>query len=302
MTLIPFLLEICALAKELCVAKRSSKSMAESTKARASLLGIITLYVMLHSISGHKEFRFALPILPLVNILAGNAIFRLFHTTTCKKIKKNGVIGALIALNFPHLIYLGVIHQRGPISANKHITDVITKSMMHKTEDTISIHYLMGCHSAPLYSHLHNPNVSSVKAWHLDCSPGCRSQDDLVCESDRFLLDPSAFITAAYGNGNKVFESLGDEQCVLQELENSGYKEIPTFLVIMGNDAAKVRDELTRLDMNHVASIRHAIKFLTWHHHGDSASRQTSTYSDALEIPFLVDMHFDYIEIYKHNN
>ena len=301
MTLVPFVLEIGAVVKELCEAKISSKFISESTKARASLIGIITLYVMLHSISGHKEFRFVLPILPLVNILGGHAVFRLFHTTTCIMVK-DGVIVALLLLNFPHLIYLGVIHQRGPISANQHLTKTITKSMMHRTENTINIHYLMGCHSAPLYSHLHIPSLPHIKAWYLDCSPGCRSKGDLVCESDAFLFDPNAFVSTAYGDGNKVCESQEDKQCSLQKLEKVSYKEVPTFLVIMEDDAAKISDKLTELNMSHVTSIRHAIKSLTWHLHSDSDSRQTSTYSDTFEIPALVDIHFDRINIYKHKN
>ena len=53
---------------------RQKQRSHSSSYSRLVLLGIITLYIVLHSFSEHKEFRFLLPILPLVCILAGHSI------------------------------------------------------------------------------------------------------------------------------------------------------------------------------------------------------------------------------------
>lgn len=282
----------------------SISTRGDRTKARIALIGIIASYAILHSFSEHKEFRFLLPILPLIMVLAGHAMASLLYATTdvksLNKLKFVALI-AIILLNFPHLLYLGTFHQRGPIAMNKYFMDKIATSMYNKQ---IHIHYLMGCHSAPLYSHLHIPHVS-IQAWHLDCSPECRSNGGAVCESDAFLLDPTAFITAAYDNesessGFKVCDSREDGQCSMNPNKN-----IPTFIAMMQDDAAKTSYKLKELGMSHVASIKHTINALAWHQSNNSNcdfnSDEISICHNAFTILSLVDVHFEHMEVYQSN-
>mmetsp|Transcript_14473 Transcript_14473/g.20639 ORF Transcript_14473/g.20639 Transcript_14473/m.20639 type:complete len:390 (+) Transcript_14473:873-2042(+) len=165
------------------------------------------------------------------------------------------VILILILSNYPHLYFLSMIHQRAGLDANHAIASLIhdhlnnrisssnntTNPNMEKTT-TISktnhsyfslsssssssslsfpefhVHYLMGCHSAPVYSHMHVPSVR-IHAWTLDCSPKCRllehmngnhdndnaSNGDhntrhptIVCESNKFLSYPTKFVSDCY--------------------------------------------------------------------------------------------------------
>jgi hypothetical protein len=62
---------------------------------------------------------------------------------------------------------------------------------------TYTIHYLMGCHSTPLLSHLHTPPVK-FETWTLDCSPECRSSPKIEYESDSFSKEPGTFVEKTY--------------------------------------------------------------------------------------------------------
>ena len=214
---------------------------------RNVLMIIIISYVCFHSISAHKEFRFIMPILPLVCVLAGFSISTVTSVMTMKdKIKYSDssisttnksskrlwlilVVIATVLLNYPHLLFLSMIHQRAPISVNKAVVNQIrmmetelfsnneTKSIDIQDLDDehpiagasspYSVHYLMGCHSLPLYSHLHIPthtisnqpkNKISIDAWALDCSPKCRADPTIQCESDNFLSNPARFMQMTY--------------------------------------------------------------------------------------------------------
>lgn len=296
-TLVPFLMEIKALSSTVLCG--TNRPLGDSTKARIAILGIIVVYTMLHSVSGHKEFRFVLPILPLVVILAGSAMGRVLNSydSTIRKRLTSGVAVIIALLNLPHLFYLAVIHQRGPIAVNHYLTDAITAMM--PIQQPIIIHYLMGCHSAPLYSHLHIPNIR-IRAWHLDCSPGCRSRDDISCESDTFLSDPMAFVASSYSgeDSNQVCGSQEGEQCSLGQ---EGNKEIPSFVVVMQNEALHINGRLKEHGMRHVVSIKHTIKSLALHRsvkRACDAASEGPICHDAFTILSLVDVNFEHIEVY----
>ena len=322
-------------------------------QARISLLWIIAPYIILHSISEHKEFRFLLPILPLICILTADVIVQLViyfegHSNKWegnKNIKteaflassqrskplacSNVLIVALILLNYPHLIYLGTVHQRGPIAVNEYLTTAMAKETRDKSQngnniqnggrrnlEQYSVHYLMGCHSAPLYSHLHVPHVQT-SAWHLDCSPDCRSRPEAVCESDLFSMDPVGFVTSTYsvsGGGTKgdVCMEKEDNDCPLSS-ESAKARQIPNFMIMMQNDAVEIDDELTgSLGMHHVASIRHSIKSLSLHLRKDRSASHNPYYSHCLSqgiqerrchapatLFSFIDVHFEHMEIYR---
>ncbi|KAL3815480.1 hypothetical protein ACHAXA_000717 [Cyclostephanos tholiformis] len=277
-----------------------------NSSPRSILLGIISPYIALHSLSEHKEFRFLLPVLPLICILAGHASCRLVHVIDNAASKSHGANGTkvvfsiFILLNYPHLIYLGIIHQRGPIAVNEYLSSAINEGALRDSRSNeiqeYSIHYLTSCHSVPLYSHLHTPNVR-VYAWHLDCSPDCRSHHDRVCESDAFLNDPLGFVMSAYGH------SL-DGSCI----EEAMMKAPPSFLVVMQDDAEVIESLLMKkLKMSHVASIRHTIKSLSWN------KRATYNATDLEKCPphgrcpkvftifSTIDVHFNHLEIYRNS-
>jgi len=280
-----------------------------SSCQRLTVLGIIFPYIILHSFSAHKEFRFLLPILPPICILAGHAISELIvvakTSTNCllRRVSTKLILIGFILLNYPHLLYLGIIHQRGPIAVNRYIASSITEAQKVIGQERIggsrqySIHYLMGCHSTPLYSHLHIPNVS-IRTWHLDCSPDCRSSSELNCESDDFSNNLLEFVKSAYGLNSVDSSCIEDNSsvdgsCVNKE-EDVFVEEVPSYIVIMEDDALKVREVLTKdMQLSHEANIRHTIKSLTWH---DPSRRDIDT---VVTIFSFIDLHFDHMVVYK---
>ena len=249
--------------------------------------------------------------LPLICIFAGHALCRLVRSvdnarSNCgnaangsreNKATPKLLIMLLILLNYPHLIYLSLIHQRGPIAVNEYLSTAISEEALKVSQSNeireYSIHYLTGCHSAPLYSHLHIPNVR-VSAWHLDCSPDCRSHPGKVCESDAFLKDPLGFVTSVYDHAVD-----GDR------MEDDTVKLPPSFLIVMHDDAVVIESVLIeKMKMSHVASIRHTIKLLSWH---DKAPRNASDnkkcssherYHGVVTLFSRIEIHFDHIEVY----
>lgn len=220
-------------------------------------LWIIALsYLFTMSINSHKEFRFILPVMPLLCLLTGPHVRTVFvGRKRSSKRTRIRVIGALwIFTNLLVVLYLGLFHQSGPIFVNREIVRLSRALAKQNPMDHFTIHYLTGaCHSTPLYSHLHAPPLR-FETWHLDCSPTCRSDDTVTCESDQFAQDPSGFIKLAYHgcHPNKWWER---KQCTTVAEARS----VPNFLVTFSEYVPLVRDQLKELGLQETARFPHAM-------------------------------------------
>mmetsp|Transcript_13651 Transcript_13651/g.29149 ORF Transcript_13651/g.29149 Transcript_13651/m.29149 type:complete len:830 (+) Transcript_13651:248-2737(+) len=302
---------------------------------RIVLFGIIVPYVILHSFSEHKEFRFLLPMLPLICVLAADVMVELVifmedgvapidvdavknSDGLVKRVENDsrgklsarskGLFLVMIMLNYPHLLYLGMIHQRGPIAVNRYLTSVISERVQRNItgRTSQSIHYLMGCHSTPLYSHLHIPEVK-ISAWYLDCSPDCRSSSEEICESDAFLNDPLGFVKATYDHlpDGVCVDSSDGNTCHRDYDHQASLSKLPTFLVVMQNEAATISSLIEDWGMEHLGSIRHSISSLSRHNRHNHEYCLTSVEDgraichNPITFFSLIDVHFEHIEIYS---
>jgi phosphatidylinositol glycan class B len=239
---------------------------------------IIATYLLLHSISAHKEFRFILPILPLLCIMGGRTLEEELSGGKKKRrrLLRILVIAVVVVANLIAFAYLGIIHQRAPLEVNKAIVQRISQEYggdSTSESSRISIHYLMGCHSTPLYSHLHHTQagVMVIDTWHLDCSPDCRRRchgiDECAvpCESDEFHNDPVAFVKDAYtictpptvrphhdGNDEGDAPIFTEPTCE--------YRNVPTFIAIYDSDAEKVKSQFQSMGLNEVGRFFHSIR------------------------------------------
>ncbi|KAK8747831.1 hypothetical protein OTU49_017533, partial [Cherax quadricarinatus] len=98
---------------------------------------------------GHKEFRFLLPILPLCLCIAGDLIaYELTsyskRKTQLSKYKSVAGFSFLIIPNLLSVLYLGLVHQRGPLDT---MTVLQHDTQSHKS----NVLFLMPCHSTPYY-------------------------------------------------------------------------------------------------------------------------------------------------------
>ena len=216
---------------------------------RKVAVSIILFYVALHSFSAHKEFRFILPILHLICALSAYCIVEYYIPLVDQFV--SGINCAsrrrfifcylpLLLLNYPHLIFLASTHQAASIGINrkivKHIQEMEKGTSNHGREHDpgtreYNIHYLMGCHSTPLYSHLH-VRGTRIRARALDCSPQCRADPNTLCEADHFQDDPLSFIKKSYTNKKSVpdfiaiFDESVREEKVRQTLLDMGMSEL----------------------------------------------------------------------------
>ncbi|CAJ1917194.1 unnamed protein product [Cylindrotheca closterium] len=187
-------------------------------KGKRNLWIICTCSIILHSCSAHKEFRFLLPLLPSFCLISGDRIFGLANTKRWGRTILE--IGALA--NYVAIVFLGLFHQRGVVAVNQKIVDLVASN----PKPTYIIHYLMGCHSTPLVSHLHTPPVK-YQTWHLDCSPKCRSNPDEDCESERFSSNPAQFMEESYFQCTDMRKKVG--ACKQRRAS-------PDFVVIRSSD------------------------------------------------------------------
>lgn len=218
------------------------------SKARRNLWLICGCYVMAHSFSEHKEFRFLLPILPLFCLLCGEGVQNFAARSTLRFYLL--VLGA--TANLGVVLYLGLLHQRGPIEVNRRIIEIV----QHEPQ-TYSIHYLMGCHSTPLLSHLHVPPVR-IEPWTLDCSPSCRADPHTLCESELFAKDPARFMEDTYFHCSDLEEGT----CVtdLRIL-------YPDFIVARADDLPAMQSRIASMNMEEVGRFVNGINGIQVENH-----------------------------------
>lgn len=155
-----------------------------------TLMRVVALcYIMVLSMSPHKEFRFLLPVLPILVILSAPLLKHI--------LRKHAVLQcAWVLTNLVAVLYLGIFHQSGAISVNNEIVRLAETS----NHEVLSVHYLLPCHSTPSRSHLHSLRVQ-FDVFHLDCSPNCRK--DNSCANDLFARDPESFLRERYHGGEQ---------------------------------------------------------------------------------------------------
>lgn len=214
---------------------------AQWSTGRTRLWLICGVYSVAHSFSSHKEFRFLLPILPLFCILSGERLGSLTKSISHGRVL---LVGWLLA-NLVAVCYLGLIHQRAPIEVNRSILQLTSQEPR-----TYTIHYLMGCHSTPVLSHLHQPPARYLP-WTLDCSPKCRADPEVTCESELFARDPLRFLDETYFGCDDDDEE--EETCSNKSKIN------PDFLVIEADKLDKTRERLTTMGMNEVGRYTHGL-------------------------------------------
>lgn len=199
-------------------------------------------YAIIHSVSEHKEFRFMLPILPMFCLIAGKKMRDLIW----RRSQRKPLMITVAVINLLVFLFLGTVHQRGVIDVNRKIVELVKRE-----PQTYTVHYLLGCHSTPLMSHLHNPPIR-FETWTLDCSPECRSDPKIQCESDSFAENPEKFAEATY---------FQEGSCVLEEgtcVTDLRLKH-PDYIVTKSEYLPKLKSRLATMGMKEVARFTNGI-------------------------------------------
>lgn len=143
------------------------------------LCGTFIWTVFLYSIIPHKEFRFILPLAPIMFYLAGSSLHKNF--SIIKEIYISFFTVSVIICNILGLLYLGLWHQVGSMAA-------ISKLANIALNDPVNSNYLFltPCHATPLYSHLH----VNISTRFLTCEPNLRNEYNYKDEAEMFFHNP----------------------------------------------------------------------------------------------------------------
>ncbi|XP_075981867.1 phosphatidylinositol glycan anchor biosynthesis class B [Anticarsia gemmatalis] len=140
------------------------------------LLAAVASHVAVYSFIPHKEFRFVLPLLPILMYLAQDVIVP--WSRKAKKWQLYLVAGAILLGNAGPAVYFGARHQAGSTAVMPLLRDAVTSNRT-------SIAFLMPCHSTPLYSHLHK----NISTRYLNCDPPFSKTGDTF-EAEAFFNNP----------------------------------------------------------------------------------------------------------------
>ncbi|KAL6716379.1 glycosylphosphatidylinositol anchor biosynthesis [Lecanora helva] len=189
---------------------------APSTKRiKYQLAAIAVLVPFMLSFISHKEVRFIYPLLPLLHILVA-APFTAFFLPAVYPTIPNSISIRTRRFILAILLFLGITialltttsHQTAPLSVMTYLRDQHAKNYLSQppsgllapAPSTMTVGFLMPCHSTPWRSHLVFP---SIKAWALTCEPpinfNASARASYLDEADQFYAEPKNFLAKTLG-------------------------------------------------------------------------------------------------------
>ena len=182
---------------------------------RYQLATIAVLVPFLLSFISHKEVRFIYPLLPLAHILTAAPITTFAipaispATSTSSRLhSRSFIMGLLFVTNLMIAILTTTSHQTAPLTVMTYLRNQHSKNYLNQpppavlapAPSTMTVGFLMPCHSTPWRSHLIFP---SIKAWALSCEPpinlNTSARADYLDEADQFYADPTKFLARTLG-------------------------------------------------------------------------------------------------------
>jgi len=250
---------------------KDPKSSKLAPGALKVLAGTVLWTIAIYSSSGHKEWRFIHPMLPILHIFAAKALVEASKSNIEEKqASAQGELSrfirtaskshlALLLLQLPIILYCIAYRSSPQVSVMSYLRSV------SRNGEVRSIGFLMPCHSTPWQSHLHNPQLDHPgKLWAIGCEPplqgqdidGYKDQTDVFYDSPleylkaRFPPDvnltfpPSSYPCSPPGVPEKSI--VNDKETHVEESEKWKH-EWPEYLVMFGHllDSPGIREYLT---------------------------------------------------------
>ena len=252
---------------------KDHKSSISTSYSLRILAGTVLWTAVVYSLSGHKEWRFIHPMLPILHIFAAKALTESSESnirekepsaqwnfsTLLRTAPKSHL--ALLLLQLPAILYCVAYRSSPQVSVMGCL-----RSLSRDGGQVRSIGFLMPCHSTPWQSHLHNPHLDHPgRLWAIGCEPPLQGQDideyrdqtDVFYDSPldylktRFPLDvdltfpPSSYPCTPPGLPEELIS--GDGETHVEESEKWKH-EWPEYLVMFGHllDSPGIREYLTK--------------------------------------------------------
>lgn len=135
------------------------------------LLGSCAIVTLAYTMLQHKEMRFILPLVPIINVFAGRGLDRALSRHGSKYMNRH-ILFLLLTSILP-LYYVLRVHDTGKIQVMLYLRAIPQDQLR-------SVAFLMPCHSTPWQSHLHRPDLEEPayggtgeggRLWALTCEP-----------------------------------------------------------------------------------------------------------------------------------
>ncbi|KAL9127474.1 MAG: hypothetical protein Q9217_003656 [Psora testacea] len=191
----------------------NNSTRTQTIKYQLAATSIIVPLIL--SLISHKEVRFIYPLLPLLHLLAASPFTAFFLPAISPAISRRSpynmkrfLLGLILLINAAIALLTTTSHQTAPLSVmtylrHQHTTHYLTQpppSTLPPAPSTMTVGFLMPCHSTPWRSHL---VFRSIKAWALTCEPPINmnqtARATYVDEADRFYAAPKSFLATTLG-------------------------------------------------------------------------------------------------------
>lgn len=141
--------------------------------------GCIGWTMTVYSLSGHKEWRFLHPLLPMLHLLGARSLLELYNRfaegnrsqLSSNRPKRPVVLSirtrdlVFLLLSAPASIYVVLFHCTGQLSVMTYLRNL-------PVDNSTTVGFLMPCHSTPWQAYLHRPDLADPgKMWALGCEP-----------------------------------------------------------------------------------------------------------------------------------
>jgi phosphatidylinositol glycan class B len=134
------------------------------------LLGCVGWTIGVYSMTGHKEWRFLHPLLPLLHVLSSKSLVDAHdrplstrNSTALLRIRTSHL--CFILCTVPASVYVVLFHCSAQISVMSYLRSVPSHNLR-------SVGFLMPCHSTPWQAYLHRPELAVPgRLWALGCEP-----------------------------------------------------------------------------------------------------------------------------------
>ncbi|KAI0822851.1 glycosyltransferase family 22 protein [Trametes gibbosa] len=165
------------------------------------ILGLVIWTISIYSCTGHKEWRFLHPLLPIMHILAAKSFVDLHGS---KGISSFGALSRrlILSLSVPVVVYVALFHGRAQVAVIHHLRHVAPMA-------SGPIGFLVPCHSTPWQSYLHRADlIDDGVLWALGCEPPLHGQDvtRYQDQTDIFYASPLEYLKSRFpGEVNPAF-------------------------------------------------------------------------------------------------
>lgn len=151
------------------------------------LVSTIWFSLLFYSFIPHKEFRFILPLVPLMIFISSYKMRK--WAVLLNKYYTYLVTFTILTISVHVFYYLSQYHQVATV-----------RVMQYFSDPSNNLLFLMPCHLTPLYSHLH----VNITTRFLHCDPNLTNAVGYVEESTKFYNNPMAWLDNEYPMSTKT--------------------------------------------------------------------------------------------------